>query len=119
MFADDLVIWTTDKYSIITKAKLKRSHLALKTYCRHWKMKIDNKKTVYSIFTISYKVARKTLEKEDNPVYLGVKIDYRMTLTEHLKNTKRKAFKRMNIIKPLATKNWCAKKQILRQLYIG
>ena len=93
-----------------------------------WKLKINNKKAVYSIFTLSHKIARKILElkidgekleKEDNPVYLGVKLDCRMTLTEHLENTKRKALKRLNIIKRLATTNWGAKKQILRQLYMG
>ena len=56
---------------------------------------------------------------EDNPVYLQVKLDSRMTLTEHLENTKRKAVKRLNIIKRLVTTNWGAKKQILRQLFIG
>ena len=128
MFADDLVIWTIDKYPIIAKAKLKRNLLTLQTYCRLWKLNINNKKTVYSIFTLSHKMARKTLElkidgekleKEDNPVYLGVKLDCRMTLTEHLENTKRKSVKRLNIIKRIATTNWGAKKQILRQLYIG
>ena len=100
MFADALVIWTTEKYPIIAKAKLKRKLLILQTYCRLWKLKINNKKTVYSIFTLSHQIARKTLElkidrekleKEDNPIYLGVKLDCRMTLTEHLENTKRKA----------------------------
>ena len=108
MSADDLVLWTTDRYSIIAKAKLKRNLLTLQTYCRLWKLKINSKKTVYPIFTFSHKMASKTLElkidgeklkKEDNPVYLGVKLDYRMTLTEHLENTKRKAVKRLNIIK--------------------
>ena len=123
-----LYIWTTDKYPIIAKAKLKRNLLTLQTYCCLWKLKINNKKTVYSIFTLSQKIARKTLElkidgerleTEDNPVYLGVKLDCRMTLTEHLENTKRKAVKRLNIIKRLATTNWGAKKQMLRQLYMG
>ena len=62
MFADDLVIWTTDKYPIIAKAKLKRNLLTLQTYCRLRKLKINNKKTVYSIITLSHKMARKTLE---------------------------------------------------------
>ena len=62
MFADDLVIWTTDKYPIIAKAKLKRNILTLQTYCRFWKLKINNKKTVFSIYTHSHKMARKTLE---------------------------------------------------------
>ena len=58
-FADYFVIWTTDKYPIIAKAKLKRNLLTLQTYCRLWKLKIINKKTVYSIFTLSHKMARK------------------------------------------------------------
>ena len=119
---------TTDKYPIIAKAKQKKNLLTLQTYCRLWKLKINNKKTACSIFTLSHKMARKTLklkideeklEKEDSPVYLGVKLDCRMTLKEHLENTKRKAVKRLNVIKRLATTNWSAKKQILRQLYIG
>ena len=69
--------------------------------------------------TLELKIDGEKLEKEDNPVYLGVKLDCRMTLTEHLENTKRKAVKRLNIIKRLATTNWGAKKQILRQLYMG
>ena len=69
--------------------------------------------------TLELKLDGEKLEKEDSPVYLGVKLDCRMTLTEHHENTNRKAVKRLNIIKGLATTNWGAKKQILRQLYIG
>ena len=68
---------------------------------------------------LELKIDKEKLEKEDNPVYLGLKLDCRMTLTEHLENTKRKAVKRLNIIKRLATTNWDAKKQIPSQLYIG
>ena len=59
--------------------------------------------------TLELKIDGEKLEKEDNPVYLGVNLDCRMTLTEHLENTKRKAVKRLNIIKRLATTNWGAK----------
>ena len=69
--------------------------------------------------TLELKVDGENLEKEDNQVYLRVNLDCRMTLTEHLENTKRKAVKRLNIIKSLTTTNWGAKKQALRQLYIG
>ena len=85
----------------------KKNLLTLQTYCHFWKLKINNKKTLYSLFTLNHKMARRTLElkidrekleKEDNPVYLGVKLDCRMTLMEYLENTKRKAVKRLNII---------------------
>ena len=55
MFADDLVIWTTDKYPIATQ--LKRNLLTLQTYCRLWKLKINNKKNSLFYFTLSHKMA--------------------------------------------------------------
>lgn len=128
MFADDLILWTTDKYPIIAKAKLQRDLHMLHAYCNLWKLKINNKKTVYSIFTLSHKIATKTLNlkleneqlnKENNPVYLGVKLDIRMTLNEHLENVKKKASMRLNLVKRLATTTWGANKQTLRQIYLG
>ena len=55
--------------------------------------------------TLELKVDGENLEKEDNQVYLRVNLDCRMTLTEHLENTKRKTVKRLNIIKSLTTTN--------------
>ena len=69
--------------------------------------------------TLELKIDGEKLEKEDNPVHLEMKLDCRMTLTEHLEKTKRKAVKRLNIIKRLATTTRYTKKQILRQLYMG
>ena len=128
MFADDLVIWTTDKYPILAKAKLQRDLHMLHAYCNLWKLKINSKKTVYSIFTISHKIANKTLNlkledqqlsKESNPTYLGVKLDSRMTLTAHLETVKKKVSMRLNLMKRLATTTWGANKQTLRQIYLG
>ena len=83
---------------------------------------------MYSIFSNSPKVANKTLSlkyegkqlaKEDNPVYLGVTLDQRMTLEKHMRNVKEKASRRLNIVKKLASTTWGADKNTLRQLYLG
>ena len=59
------------------------------------------------------------LTKEDNPVYLGVTLDQRMTLEKHMQNVKEKSSRRLNIVKRLASTTWGADKDTFRQLYLG
>ena len=128
LFADVLVIWTTDKYQILARRKLKIALTTICTYCNLWKLKLNEEKTVYSIFTRSTKKEQKTLNlklngkdlrKEKNPVYLGVKLDPRMSLNEVAKDLKSATESRLRLVKRLAGTNWGAEKSVLRQLYIG
>ena len=128
LFADDLVIWTTDKYPILARRKLKIALATVCTFCNFWKLKLNEEKTVYSIFTRSTKAEQKTmklqlngkdLKKEKNPVYLGVKLDPRMSLSEFTKDLKTATESRLRLVKRLAGTNWGAEKSALRQLYIG
>ena len=128
LFADDLVIWTTDKYPIIARRKLKLALATICTYCNLWKLEMNEDKTVYSIFTRSTKAERKNmkfmlngkeLKKETNPVYLGVKLDTTMSLKEFTADLKQSCEKRLNLIKRLAGTTWGADKSTLRQLFIG
>ena len=59
------------------------------------------------------------LEKEENPIYLGVTLDTRMTLNQQIKNVKKKANNRLKLLKKLASTSWGADKGTLRQLYLG
>ena len=80
------------------------------------------------MFTLSPKVAKQKqnikiqghqLEKEENPIYLGVTLDTRMTLNQQIKNVKKKANNRLKLLKKLASTSWGADKRTLRQLYLG
>ena len=128
LFADDLVIWTTENDPILAKRKLKIALATICTYCNFWKLKLNEDKTVYSIFSKSTKVNQKTmtlqlngkeLKKESHPVYLGVKLDPRMNLREFTKELKRASETRLRLVKRLAGTTWGAEKRVLRQLYIG
>ena len=128
LYADDLAMWHTSKYTLYNRRKLAQSLDILEKYCEEWKLKVNAAKTVYTIFSISPKVSKEepkllingnTLKKEENPMYLGVKLDTRLTLSEHLKDVKKKATNRFNIVKKLASTSWGADKNTLRQLYIG
>ena len=128
LFADDLAIWHTDSSTIISRRRLQEDLKNLEDYCSFWKLKINTSKTVYTIFTRSHKVAKKEinltldnkqLEKEENPTYLGVALDHQLSLKPHVENIRKKAVKRLNLIKRLASSNWGSDKQTLRGLYLG
>ena len=128
LFADDLVIWVTEKYPIIARRKLKIALTTIGSYCNLWKLRINEGKTVYSIFTrstlaeqkkMNLKLNNVELQKEANPVYLGVKLDASMSMRNFFKDLKKSAEQRLNLIKRLAGTEWGADKKTLRQLYLG
>ena len=128
LFADDLVLWHTGNSTTISRRRLQDDLNSLGAYCRLWKMKVNCSKTVYSIFTRSYKLVNAkislkiddiTLKKDENPVYLGVQLDCKLNLKKHSENLKKKAMKRLNLIKRLASTNWGSDKNTLRGLYLG
>ena len=101
---------------------------SLGTYCCLWHLKINVEKTVYSIFTRSYKLVNEeitlkvdgnSLKKESNPVYLGVELDTKLNLKQHTSNLRKKGLKRLNLIKRLASTTWGSDKNTLRSLYLG
>lgn len=128
LYADDLAMWYTSKYLPITSNRLNEDLNSLHQYCEKWKLKINSTKTVYTIFTQSPKISKKTLnlkigneqlQKEDNPSYLGVELDHRLTLQKHTQNIQQKCTKRLKLVKRLASTTWGADKNTLRQLYLG
>ena len=123
-----MVIWHTSNSTIISQRRLQEDLNRLEEYCSYWKLKINVTKSVYSIFTKSHKDAKKKLNlsinssqlvKEDNPTYLGVTLDRQLTLNEHMELIRKKADKRLNLVKHLASSNWGADKNTLRSLYLG
>ena len=128
LYADDLALWHTYKNPGTSAFLLNEDLQRLQNYCTKWKLKINTTKTVYTIFSNSPKVAKKDLrlaidgerlQKEKNPVYLGVTLDRQLTLSKHMQKLKSKSSRRLNIVKRLASTQWGASKKTLRQLYIG
>ena len=128
LFADDLVFWHTGKSTIISQRRLQEDLTNLEAYCDFWKLRVNTTKTVYTIFTRSHKnlkakmnlkIKENHLKKDENPTYLGVTLDRQLNLNKHVENTKKKATKRLNIFKQLASTTWGADKNTLRSLYLG
>ena len=128
LFADDLVLWTTGKHFLYMQRQLNRALSILSIFCELWKLKINTSKTVYSIFTLSpvhlrttlhLKVQGTTIQKDNNPKYLGVRLDPKLTFKTHFQDIADKVAKRLNLLKRLASTNWGTNKSTLRQLYTG
>ena len=128
LYADDLVMWHTSKYSNMNRRRINRNLAELGNYCDEWKLTINTTKTVYTIFSLSPNVSKekpvisiqgKSLKKEENPTYLGVTLDPKMTLNEQMAKVKKKAKNRLKLVKKLASTTWGADKNTLRQLYLG
>ena len=128
MFADDLVMWTTGTDTKRMQNRLNQSLSNLSTYCEFWKLKINCRKTVYTVFTLStitahtalyLKVQDQNIVKDDNPCYLGIRLDPRLTFKTHIQDVSTKVSKRLNLLKRLGSTNWGSNKSTLRQLYTG
>ena len=84
--------------------------------------------TVYSIFTFSpvhvctslqLKVQNSLIQKDNNPSYLGVRLNPRLSQKAHFEDITSKVSKRLNLLKRLTSSNWGTNKNTLRQLYTG
>ena len=64
-------------------------------------------------------VGGRKVEKDDNPVSLGIELDRQLTLTKYIEKLKQKSTNRLKILKRLASSKWGANKTTLRQMYLG
>ena len=123
-----ILSWYTSKCSNVNRHKINHALEQLGNYCREWKLTINTTKTVYTIFSLSPKVSKERhaiviqgnfLQKENNPAYLGVILDQKLSLNEQMARVKKKANGRLKLVKKLASTSWGADKNTLRQLYLG
>ncbi|MCG8429666.1 MAG: reverse transcriptase family protein, partial [Candidatus Omnitrophica bacterium] len=62
LFADDLVIWSTSKYPILSQGRLNEALLTISAFANFWKLKVNYSKTVYSVFTRSPQTAKRNFK---------------------------------------------------------
>ena len=91
-------------------------------------MEINCLKTVFFLFTlgidilkvpIELKIDGRALAWDQTPVYLGVTLDRKLSMFDHVRAVREKASSKLNIVKRLASTTWGAKADVLRVLYLG
>lgn len=124
--ADDLAIWNSEENLSTATYRMQEALNIVTTWARDWGVVINETKTVASIFSLSTRqetanlqLNGKKLSMEDSPMYLGVKLDKRLTWNPQIQNMEDRATKRLALMKKLAGTTWGADSSILRKVYIG
>ncbi|KAG7478908.1 hypothetical protein JOB18_012357 [Solea senegalensis] len=117
LYADDSAIAAQAKTYEEIQTILEADISTLCRYFRLWHLKVSESKTVYFIYHLSTRLAKKELEVrmegkklsfDPVPVYLGVTLDHSLTFGPHLKNVTNKTSKRVNLVRKLCGREWGA-----------
>ena len=86
IYADDLAYWCSEEYITTSNYSLQQALQVTESWAQSWLVKVNEKKTNFTIFSLSnqqqrvhLKVNGQTLHQEDTPTYLGVTLDRRLT----------------------------------------
>ena len=98
MYADDLVMWSTEEYAATAQIRLQTAVNILSNWANEWCVKINRSKTFTTLFTLSTKVKpvkimlnHTELQHIDSATYLCVTFDRRQTWKPHICNAETKA----------------------------
>lgn len=126
IYADDMAIWCTEEYISTARYRIQEALTKIESWTKKWLIKINETKTTHTIFSLSTKNQKVTLELdghplpvEDNPTYLGVKFDRRLTWKPQIERAEIRAKKRLGLMKKLAGTTWGADTRTLKSLYVG
>ena len=86
IYADDLVLWCSEEHLTTANCRLQQALNTLEGWTKWWLVRINPRKTTYTIFSLSTKeqkanlhINSQTLLAEDNPHLPGVSFDKRLT----------------------------------------
>ena len=109
MFADDFTGWKSSRSPNIIQKQLQQFLDDIQIWCSRWRMKLNSKKTVYNIFTkrrivpsLNLNYNGQKLNKDQQPKFLGVKLDSRLNFSAHIQSIKEKCNIRINMLKRLS-----------------
>ena len=126
IYADDLVIWCSEEHISTANYRIQEALRVLQEWTKKWLVKINPRKTTYTIFSLSpgnltanLVINGQTLPKDDNPTYLGVTFDKRMTWKQQIGKAETRGKARLAIMKKLAGTTWGADAGVLKKMYTG
>ena len=98
MYADDLVLWSTEQYATTAKIQLQEATNILSSSAKDWCVKINKTKLFLTLFTLSTKLKPMKimlddteLQHTDSTIYLGITLDKRQTWKTHISRAEAKA----------------------------
>ena len=126
IYADDLALWCSEEYITTANYRLQQALQVIESWARSWLVKVNEKKTTFTIFSLSnqkhsvhLKLNGQTLHQEDTPTYLGVTLDRRLTWKNQLQKNQARAKIQIALMKKLSCTEWGADQNVLKKLYVG
>ena len=126
IYADDLVLCCSEEHLIAANYRLQQALNFLEVWTERWLVKINLRKTTYAIFRLSAKEQKanlringQTLLADDNPTYLGVIFDRRLTWKQQTEKAEAKPKVRLALLKKLAGTTRGADIVTLKRMYTG
>ncbi|BFY98463.1 hypothetical protein BsWGS_01503 [Bradybaena similaris] len=126
LHADDLAIWHASENTSTANLRIQEALDNIAKWATDWGVQINPSKTTAKVFSLSNKpdpinlhIHGREITHTEQPTYLGVKLDKRLTWKPHLLNTENKAIRKLGTMKKLAGTTWGANMDILKRTYLG
>ena len=126
MYADNIVLWSTEEYAITAKVRLQEATNILSGWAQDCCVKINKTKSFTTLFTLSTKSNPMTimlddteLQHIDSATYLGITFDKRQTWKTYISRAEAKARRKLALLRKLTGTQWGAAETVLRNVYIG
>ena len=126
IYAYDLVLWCSEEHLSTANYRMQQALNTLEGWTNRWLVKLSPRKTTNTILSLSTKEQKATLHingqtllAEDNPTYLGVTFDKRLTWKQQTEKAEARAKVRLALMKKLAGTTWGADTVTLKRLYTG
>ena len=126
LHADDLAAWTSAEHTSTATHVMQETINRVSSWADEWCMEINCSKTQATLFSLSTVKEKVMLKLEDmpvpqvdNPTFLGVTLDTRLTWKTHLEAVAARSVRKLGLLKKLAGTTWGADTNILRRVYTG
>ena len=126
MFVDDLSVWITDTSLEAAERRLQEAVNAVVEWSTTNKMKLNVSKSEATFFSNcsaeskwrpSITIGNKPMHFNENPRFLGVRLDRTITFNRQVETVRAKLKKKNGIISSLCNQNWGWRKKNARSLY--
>ena len=126
LHADDLAAWTSAEHISTATHVIQENINRVSFWADEWCMEIDCSKTQAALFSLStvkekimLTVENMPVPKVDNPTFLRVILDTRLTWKTHLEAVAARPVRKLGLLKKLAGTTWGTDTNILLRVYTG
>ena len=126
LHVDDLASWTSAEHTSTATHVMQETTSRVSSWADELCMEINcsrTQATLFSLSTVKEKVMLKLedmpVPQEDNPTFLGITLDTRLTWKTHLEAKAARSMRKLGLLKKLEGTTWGAATNILRRVYTG